>query len=50
VQDDGSEARRRWVGRHCRELPGPVTVVGGMDLRVVVGDTPGLEWGGNPER
>ncbi len=49
VLDDGTEACQRWVGRHYAELPGPVSVVSGIDLRVVVGDAPGLEWRSGPE-
>jgi hypothetical protein len=31
------EAVKRWVGRHCSELPQPVSIIVGCDPRVVLG-------------
>src|SRR5262249_30595832 len=42
ILDDGSEVIRPWIGRHHRELPDPVTVIGGVDPLVVLGRKPGL--------
>jgi len=37
VIDDGGEAVRPWIGRHVTELPSSVTVVSGIDPRLVLG-------------
>jgi hypothetical protein len=37
--EDGSEEARSWVGRHCSELPGPVSILAGVDPLVVLGPT-----------
>jgi hypothetical protein len=37
ILDDRSEAVRPWVGRHYRELPQPVSVIGRVDPLVVLG-------------
>jgi hypothetical protein len=43
VVDHQSEAARPWVGRHYPELPGPVTVLRGVDPLQVLGRKGGNE-------
>jgi hypothetical protein len=39
VLDNGSEQVRPWIGRHYSELPGPISVVRGIDPMAVLGLT-----------
>jgi hypothetical protein len=39
VLDDGSEAVRSGVGRHYSELPGPVSILAGVDPLLGLGQT-----------